>query len=418
MSARGAFAAAGALLAAALAGCGVGSHPLQGRLITLDDLVPAARAGAPLDPKNLVVLRGQPIELLSAPFAAGTALQQAGGEGLAVYAAFSEGRPAAYTVTERWFQFPEVWVQPLYLPVTGFDPVTGGPIFAFDRNRAVFGIGTESRFYSPYWQIFYIKLPPGDAKEQFKSEKEIFDAKLELTKGALTLCAVGPAQVQLAIAQGDTKPRRPITGEALNPPGVGQAWIDGEPVVFLDFGRNRIRADERLVVEESALFRFALRNPDGTNRPLALPTVGGTGPLGRPRPVSDVGGVPQFASHWHEYLVVLNPTNASTPRPGFFVPPSNLALRDKAIALAGDALWVPLAPAAVEALPSATLAEYTLRAAYNAAQCFADPQFPAGSCVWLDSQRAIEGKVASALVLDTQWSSSCPILLLDGKATP
>lgn len=414
------------LLVAAAIACGVAGKPPVGALVTLGQFVPAARAGAPLDPKRLVVLRGQPIELLNAPYGSGApALQQADVDGLAVFLSFSEGKPAAYTITERWNQFPKVWVQPLYMFVTGFD-AGGKPVATGIDNGPVFGVDTSSRFYSPYWQIYYVVVSPSPTADRYTSEKDIFDAHLPLVKGALSLCVLGPAGVSLARAQGQANPVRPLTFENLNPPRAATGWVDGHVVQVLDFGRNRFRVDDKGVVEETALFHFALRDPaTGQDRPLDLPTVGGTGPLGKPRPPEEVSRVPQFASHWHEYSVVLNPTSVSKDpvtqeiiQPGVFVPPGNAALRERAIQIMGDDQWVPAPAASLGALAPALLAEYTLRVAANGRQCFSDPQFPGGVCLWLDSQRAIEGRIAAALVHDTQRLSSCPILLFNGVATP
>lgn len=398
--------------------CGVAGDIPAGDLKTLADFLPAARGGAPIGPAHLVSLKGQPIDFLSAPYGTGTVLQDSANDGLAIYPSFSEGKPAAYTITETWYEFPKVWVQPLYVFVTGFDPSSGGPVVAAN-NKFVFGVSPESRFYSPYWQIYYTVIPADSPQDKYTSEKDIFDANLPLIEGALTVCVLTPPGVSVVQAQGDV-PRRPITGEALNPPGIGTGWVDGELWGVLDFGRNRFRADSHLVVQESALFRFALRDPaTGANIPLDLPTVGGTGPLGHPAAPLEVGNVPQFGTFWHEYDVVLNPTNRSTKTPGFFVPPSNTALRQHVLDLVKDARWAPLAPASIETNVSAqTLKEYTLRVAQNAADCFADPAFPGGSCVWLDNQRTIEGTIPSALIIDTEKLSTCPILLFNGVATP
>ena len=56
----------------------------------------------------------------------------------------------------------------------------------------VFSIGTGSRFYSSYWQIYYAVVPAGSKVADYGSEKKIFDAGLPLVKGAVTFCALGP----------------------------------------------------------------------------------------------------------------------------------------------------------------------------------------------------------------------------------
>src|SRR5205085_8845979 len=99
---------------------------------------------------------GQPLPLLSPPFAGAPALQRPDVDGLNVYPAFSEGQPAAYTTTEVWQHFPAVWLQPLYIAITGF--VDGAPKF-LPAAAPIFGVGTRTRFYSPYWQIYYVTVP-------------------------------------------------------------------------------------------------------------------------------------------------------------------------------------------------------------------------------------------------------------------
>ena len=439
----------GALLAAcALAcACGLNPAPPEAALATLDSLLPRARAGD-LEALALVTPAGGLLPYLSDPFSAGvTAHQVSTQDGINVFPAFSEGRPAAYAVTEYWEQFPKVWVQPLYFLISGFNPATGGPLFV--DGQPVFGVGTGSRFYSSYWQIYYVRVPGGVTARtaDYTSEKLIFDSGFALIKGALTFCAIGPKDTNLAwtgeTAAVGSNPAAPVSPHPLLPDvklplrGTSQGWVEGEKIWFADFGRNRFRVDASLVVEADALYKFAVRDANGKPHQIALPTVGGTGPLHQPRAPSLVQGVPQFGSLWHEYLVVLNPPNGQLPGashpPAPFIPAAAPGLRamvaasiDQTFASSGStaygALYTPLPHASIEAQVAGNraLLEYTLRVARNPNECFLQPNaaFPAGPCVWIDSQRAIEDNFSEALIFDTQRLSSCPLLYFNGAVLP
>src|SRR5438067_2414484 len=113
-----------AALVFALCGCaGTQAPPPPAKLWSTYDLVAGAQAGksfAGIPALTFVTPRGQPLPWLSPPYSAAPAAQRADFDGLDVFPAFSEGEPANYATTDVWQGIPAVWVQPLYLPVTGF----------------------------------------------------------------------------------------------------------------------------------------------------------------------------------------------------------------------------------------------------------------------------------------------------------
>ena len=69
-----------------------------------------------------------------------------------------------------WADFREVWVQPLYVPITGWED--GRPVDArAARGAWVFSVGPDSGFYSPFWQIVYFKVPEGTPTDRLRSER-------------------------------------------------------------------------------------------------------------------------------------------------------------------------------------------------------------------------------------------------------
>ena len=58
--------------------------------------------------------------------------------------------------------------------------------------------------------------------------------------------------------------------------------------------------------------------------------------------------------------------------------------------------------------------------ALNPFECFQqpNPKFPAGPCVWIDSQRALETNFGEVLISDTGRLSSCPLVYFNGAVVP
>lgn len=368
------------------ASCGAPPAPDPWTLWTIDTL--AARGDPAIAPA------GATLPLLSSPYAAGSARQQGGNAGLTIFPAFSEGQTAAYFTTEVWQNFDAIWVQPLYVPL-----VPG--------QKPIFGVDATTRFYSPFWQVFFFTPPPG---AEFKSAKEVLDSGVALTPGPGKFCAITrDPTLGAAVAEGADHPVRPLSGEPViydpataRAPVLNQpAYVDGELVWYIDLGNNRFTWNyETLVVDETPLFTFL--RADGT--PLDLPKVGGTGPWHHPdcdghgNCAHVTANKPQFGALWRVWNVLL-PQSADV-----FVPAALPALQQRVKAMGFAA-----------AIPDARVPDpqaYALRVALNGAKCAAGSE----PCQWLDSQNAIESLLPDWRATETGTDVSCPLLLFDGKA--
>jgi hypothetical protein len=374
------------------------------------DLVAAARANDP-QASAAVTLRGQTLRWLSPPYGSSQQAQESDRDGLVVQPAFADARPAAFVTTEIWDGFPRVWAQPLYVPISGFDPLNG-PIPVAGASW-VFAARPGNRFYSPYFQTFYVTVPTSFPADALRSADAVIASRLPLTPGPLRYAAIGPREVEVAHPQGED-PVHPFTGDVLQPRLPAQAWADGQLVWFIDFGTDRFRVSDTMVVQEVALFRFALSGPDGTPQALDLPPVVGTGPFRAPRPTDAPGGFPRFGALRHEFYVNLTPAAAAgteQPKPGVFVSATRPALREQLIAqLTAD--LVPLPSIAAEQLPERE--QYTLRVALDGS-CFTSTDFP-NSCLWLDTQQAIENNLPVTAFTDLLRFSSGALVFFDGVA--
>ena len=383
--------------------CGTPPSISQGHLQTLADL-----AGPQSLLPQAVTPRGQVLQFLSPPFAPTASAQAADADGLTIFPAFVDARPAAYVVTEIWDQWPRVWAQPVYQLVTALDPIKGpAPL---PGARVIFSVGPGSRFYSPYWQVYYVLVPDGFRPDALTSVADVLDSKLPLAQGPNVYWTIGPEGLGTAHAQG-AKPLRPLTQDPLLLRLPERGWFDGQPVSFLSFGRDRFRADDKHVVAEAVLYQFALRGPDGQPVPLDLPRVGGTGAFRAPRPVDAPQGIPQFGALWHEFTAMLA-TRPGDPLPGVFVPAAMPALRARVVAMMGDARFAPLPGPVAEGTPEK--AEFILRVAIDGA-CFGQGDFPNG-CTWLDTQASVENNLPGAAFTDTKRLTAGALVFFDGTA--
>lgn len=394
-----------AVAALAISACSPPPRP-AGELRTMSDLVEAAKANDP-EASVAVTPRGQKLRWLSEPFGTSARMQESDRDGLVVQPAFADARPAAFVTTEIWDGFPRVWAQPLYVPVTGFDPIDG-PVRA-PNTSWIFGFGNGSRFYSPYWQTWYVTVPAGFPGESLRSAQDVVASGLTLTAGPLRYAAIGPREVEVAHPQ-DQEPIHPFTGDTLTRRLATQAWADGQLTWFVDFGADRFRVNDNMVVQEVALFRFALLGAGGAPRPMDVPPVVGTGPFRTPRAADAPNGFPRFGALRHEYYVTLTPAPGQ-PKPGVFVSSSRPALREQLIAGLGAGLVPPPSDAA-ERIPERE--QYTLRVALDGS-CFGLTDFPQ-SCVWLDTQQAIENNLPVTAFTDLKRFSSGALVFFDGVA--
>jgi hypothetical protein len=164
------------------------------------------------------------------------------------------------------------------------------------------------------------------------------------------------------------------------------------------------------VVAEVALFHLAVAGADGGAVALPVPPVLGTGPFGAPRAADAPLGVSRFGALRHAYTALVAARPDGTV-PAIFVSASRPRLRES-LASRVDPKLLPLPGPAAERLVQRE--QYTLRVALDGT-CFADTAFP-DSCVWLDTQQAVEGNLPATAFSDEKVLTAGPVLLFDGAA--
>ena len=177
---------------------------------------------------------------------------------------WTEAYRSAYVTAEIWIGFDEVWVQPVYVPITGFadgDPRRSSSTRPRGAWSPIFSVGADSAFYSPFWQVFYFQVPDGTDPDALTSARQVIDSGLPLIEGpartmSLVPGAVGPAADGGGLGSGDRRARR------RSAPG----YLDGKPISFLDFGTDTFSWNEDLVVDETPLFVLVYRDDDGNLR--------------------------------------------------------------------------------------------------------------------------------------------------------
>jgi hypothetical protein len=316
---------------------------------------------------------------------------------------FLEGKPAAYVATDFWYDRDEVWVQPVWIPVTAWDPQRP---FAhvIPKSNWIFSVGPGSAFYSPYWRFEFVEVPEDTQPNQLRSAADVLNASKGIHDGALWIFSLLPLDVRVSAPAG-ADPVRPLNGDALMPVKLRQGWVEGQLWGVFDYGLDLFTTHGADVVDETPIYRFVTALPDGGEDPIDVPEVGGVG-----APYSGAGpklqdGAPTFGGLWRLYDVAL-PSSAAV-----FVPPSLPEMRQRLTAQ--GAVQVPELPDAVGSDPRA--GDYALRVAVDGA-CF-DGGFPDG-CTWLDSQAALEAAIPEASILATDVTTTCPILEYLGQPVP
>jgi hypothetical protein len=356
---------------------------------------PAARRGTLADIQALYAAGAPPTKTIAndAGLPGGIEIDHIVGAGGALFPrpAVADRYNATYATTEVWTGYPQVWVQPMYVPVTGWvDGVPQKLLGATDSAwHPVFSVGPGSGFYSPFWQAFYFTVPPGTTTATYTTAKQILDAGFPLVPGEGWTMALDPS-VPSDITS-------PVTG-----PKLGTGWWDGEKVSFINFGQRLFNWDPVTnVVEEAPLFVMVTRDADGNLVAPYLPTLAGTGPLGTHagEPLQD-GLQPIYASYWRLYTVE--------------IPPTARVFADDALQLELDAaglhdLGTPVVPGYENVVgwvvlnPGCTIPEPT-------------STYP-GHCLYLDTQAAVEENIDLAAIQPTDITVTCPFLTYqDGTA--
>jgi hypothetical protein len=406
--------AALATLVAAPAGCDDPATRPRPVLLTLADLEEAAtnRPDQPLFPES-----GVPGGL---PLGDYVTRDAAGNFHLTLRDTWTEGYRSGYVTTELWSGFDEVWVQPMYVPITGFEG--GKPVRVKGDDgvwHPIFSVGPDSAFYSPFWQIVYVQVPAGTPATAYTSARAVIDSGLPLIPARGQTIALIPGAVVLPQAT-ETSSTVPGSDREIGTPKSGKGYLAGEPVDFLDFGEETFRWNEERVVEEIPLFVLLWRRPDGTLERLNVPTVAGTGPLyaNRPIEVSDLQR-PRYGAYWRVYTVEL------PPGARVFAPP---LFTDFVAGLPADLPLATYAPELAEEKDLTFLDDWLGRVALNALPvdgrphgCFGSYDFLTGddqsyACQWLDSQPAIEKAVVPEAIKKTDLVVTCPFVTYHDKA--
>ncbi len=320
------------------------------------------------------------------------------GPQVVVAPAFSEGEPAGYITTEVWVGFPEIWVQPWYFLVTAYDeksPQLNRLKEADGKTNTapIFDVGPDSKFYSPFWQIYYVVVPPGTKPDTYKSAEQLFDDKLTIHPSAGWVYSVRPTNVTGTNMLTHPFLKKEIGVLASSP----AAWVDGRSLAYFSLGGSNFRFDDRLVVEAVPLFVIARRDASGTPVPLGAPHVVGSVPLWSRRPAEIVAGRPRFGAYSRLYVAIAPAT---------------------ATAFDPDA-----SPGAVEVLAAKMIDPnvYRGRVASNGRAvaatdkaCFDQPEFPMG-CTWLDSQTSIENTLGAANIQRTEVTMASALVFFGTK---
>jgi hypothetical protein len=349
---------------------------------------------------------------------------------LQIKLAFSEHDVSAYITTDFWQDWNEIWLQPMYVLVTGWNamdpeqnrlPAAPGSTMP---SGPIFTVGTHSAFYSPYHAVTYVEVPPGTDPAKYTSAHQIVDAGLPMHAGPNRFCSLdatpagspdvytpNAAEIRYNAMKGETdvnlhnviepllKPNRTLDEVAASAQQL-TGWLDGQPIAYVDFGPEGYTADGDRVVQDVPLFLFTKPNDQGVPRLIGEPNVAGIAPLFSGLPASVAPDHrPHFGALWRIYYVLL--------------PPSAGALTDPATQLSTGVL---------AAVPAATIAPFVHRVVGNPVTCFQSATFPKstsemGECQWLDSQAAIEALGPDALVRTT-LEPACPFVMWKGFPVP
>ncbi len=377
-------------LIAATAACQVHDARRAPHVWTLPDLDQALQTGAPVA-SGETFAGGLPATTFLEPNEDGTCRPR-------VLPAFAEAQPAAYVVSDLWSHYDAVWAQPWYSLVTAWDeknPSQNRLKGADGKSApAIYDVDTDSTFYSPFWKVIWVVVPPDTTTERYTSSRAILDAKLPLHDGPPWIYAMRTDRVNV----GQSKMTHPALGSEVGSVSIGpNAWFEGVQKPSLNLGGNNFLMDEGLIVEEAALYWFVRRGA-ANETAVELPGIVGTGPAFTRRPAEIVGNRPRFGGLCRLHLALLPPTAAA------FDPDADPAVTQKLVDANLD--------------PNAFRGRVAMNAAKGASTdvaCFADASFPT-SCVWLDSQAAVEDRLGESNIVRTEITLTCPFVSWAGKA--
>jgi hypothetical protein len=322
---------------------------------------------------------------------------------------WTEVYQSAYETAELWLGFDEVWVQPVYVPITGF--TNGEPDLLPDSDGStwapIFSVGPDSAFYSPFWQTFYFQVPLGSDPDQFKSARKVLDSGISLMPGPAHTMSIVPGT---NVSPAQSTPSLKVGG----PTGVSSGYLDDQSVNYLDFGKSNFAWTPDLDVVETPLFLLVYRDGLGVLRRMNAPTVAGTGPLYANRPPNVMNDVPHYGAFWRLYTVEV-PSTARIFAPD--IPAFHDARADFPAEVVGGTYGSSILTDSAN-----DLNQFFGRVAVNGDACFADlnnlddTAGPTGNppCQWLDSQPKVEAAVPTTAIGRTDILVTCPFVSYDG----
>jgi hypothetical protein len=314
-----------------------------------------------------------------------------------------------YITTDFWANYPQIWLEPMYILVTAWNASPPAANRLLDENGKpsppIFSIGLQSAFWSPFWQTYYVEVPAGTPSTKYTSTKQLFDDHLVMHPGPNRFASIAPSDLSLPSATDISlaiSARAPNvaaylqTGsevDVFNSSKTEAGWLDGVLRPFFDFGTDNFEADANQVIQDVPLFLFVRPDASGVLKPAGIQNVGGVAPLFShvPGRVS-ASNRPQFGALWRLHFVTL-PTSA-----GVF------AMTDETDAIAKGGL-------------AADLDTMVGRVALDTS-CFLNLAMGPSVCTWLDSQRAIEDNLGEKAIQRTDFQPACPFVMWRGKAVP
>jgi hypothetical protein len=374
----------------AIGGCSQAPAPPAAKLSTLFD-VQALYTGGALGGNAIAANDGLPggirLDLiLNPPTPVGSPTT------LAVRTAWSNSDLVAFLTTEVWVNYAQVWMQPVYVPVTRAS--AGGPLQFLggaSQPTPIFSVGPASAFYSPFLQIVYAEVPADTAPDALTSARQILDGGYPLTPGEGRTMPLVPDEVALPATF--ALPATVALPFDVNPPATG--YLDGAVVSFLDFGPSMFTWDPSTnVVQEAPIYVLTFIGPDGSVLASpSIPTILGAGPSGSG--VALPGGAQRNSAYYRVHTVVV-PTTARV----FVQPGSGL---DGALQTDGLGAFTGFAPGASDAQITTFSGRVALNPDPDPVQgtpgCFSDPTLlrhdttNPNSCLWLGSEAALQANL-------------------------
>ena len=319
------------------------------------------------------------------------------GPTLAKRTAWAAGQSVEFLTTEVWANYPEVWMQPAYVPITGW--ANGMPQIVGKSWQPIFSVGPASAFYSPFWQIVYAEVPADTTPGTLTSARQILDGGYLLTPSG-----------------GWTMPLLPdgISSDLAGVPRPLEGWLDGTQYAFINFGTSTFTWDPATnVVQPAPIYLLTFMGDDGAPHAVpTVPTILGSGPPGSG--VATPGASQRNSTYWKVYTVVV-PSSARV-----FAPPHSQVATDLTAANVDPGTYT----AAIAAAAPSDLNPFLGSVALNAGDpslgvqgCF-DTVASLAGCSWLDSELALQENLDLSTVEPTAVTVTWEVTgLADPNAT-